>query len=198
MSKKLNSYIIEGQVVPGVTTITGVIAKNGLFFWYGKFGTAECERIKEESSRFGSAVHEIIEASLSGQEPALGAVQAQIMNNFKVAFKGYKTIANEVIIKNKEHMYGGTADCVAEKDGKLILIDWKTSKDIYPENYLQLAAYKEGLKNNYEGTSYKIDKCQIFHLNKESNSWQVLECETNGQFEYFLAARKLYEWTKKK
>jgi len=198
MSKKLNQYLIEGKVVPGVTTICGIINKPGLYYWYGKYGTAECERIKEESSKFGAGVHELIEACLGGQMPTLGPVQTTIINNFKTAFIGYKMIATEVVIKNQEHGYGGTADCIAEKNGKLVLIDWKTSKDVYPEQYLQLSAYKEGLKKNYGGTSYDINQVQIFHMNKESNTWQVLEVDVSGLFSTFLAAKVIYEWSKKK
>jgi hypothetical protein len=35
-----------------------------------------------------------------------------------------------------------TPDCLAKLNGKLILLDWKTSKGVYMDMLLQLAAYK--------------------------------------------------------
>lgn len=41
--------------------------------------------------------------------------------------------------------YAGTFDLLAYVDGALTLIDWKTSKALYPENDLQIAAYAQAL-----------------------------------------------------
>ena len=43
--------------------------------------------------------------------------------------------------------YAGTFDLLATVDGQLSLIDWKTSKALYPENDLQLAAYAQALRD---------------------------------------------------
>jgi hypothetical protein len=39
------------------------------------------------------------------------------------------------------HRFGGTPDAVGRINGQLSLLDWKTSKAIYAEYLIQLAAY---------------------------------------------------------
>ena len=39
--------------------------------------------------------------------------------------------------------FGGTIDCLAKIDGQLVLLDFKTSKGIFPEMLIQLAAYNQ-------------------------------------------------------
>ena len=43
------------------------------------------------------------------------------------------------------HWYAGTLDVLAEIGGLLTVVDFKTSKDIYNENWVQLAAYQQAL-----------------------------------------------------
>ena len=43
---------------------------------------------------------------------------------------------------SEKHQYGGTPDLIAEVNGKVALVDWKTSKErLYPTIFIQLAAY---------------------------------------------------------
>lgn len=49
---------------------------------------------------------------------------------------------SEVVVGSREHKFAGTMDALATIDGELTLVDFKTSKDIYPENFLQTAAYQ--------------------------------------------------------
>ena len=44
---------------------------------------------------------------------------------------------------NSDLKFGGTADWIIEKDNKIILCDFKTSKSVYPYMLLQLAAYSK-------------------------------------------------------
>jgi len=52
-----------------------------------------------------------------------------------------KTVLIEKAFVSEEHHYGGTMDKLAEINGELTLIDYKTGKDIYDTNFIQLAAY---------------------------------------------------------
>jgi len=46
--------------------------------------------------------------------------------------------------------YAGTLDQVARVNGRLAILDWKTSGGIYPEYRLQLAAYKQAYEEMHD------------------------------------------------
>jgi hypothetical protein len=46
-------------------------------------------------------------------------------------------------ILSKKHFYSGTLDVVGEIDGKFGILDIKTSKEIWDDNFIQLSAYSE-------------------------------------------------------
>jgi hypothetical protein len=50
--------------------------------------------------------------------------------------------AMEFKVYSREHKFAGTVDFHGTVDGESVLLDWKTSKSIYPEYALQLAGYQ--------------------------------------------------------
>ena len=46
-----------------------------------------------------------------------------------------------MVLVNEEMQVGGTIDCIGKMDDELVVVDWKTSAYLYPENKIQLAAY---------------------------------------------------------
>lgn len=62
-----------------------------------------------------------------------------------------KPIYIESTVWSKTHGYAGTMDLLAEVNGKLTVVDWKTGKAIYPEAYLQNAAYRYALREMGHG-----------------------------------------------
>lgn len=75
-------------------------------------------------------------------------------------------VATEMPLVSENHQFGGTPDAIGRMpDGKLCLLDWKTSNGVYPEMLAQLAAYKLLI---HECTSYRLDGG--FHLLRFSKS----------------------------
>ncbi|MBA2706123.1 MAG: hypothetical protein H0U60_19995 [Blastocatellia bacterium] len=187
MAKKTNKYLIDGEPVPSVTTILGAaIAKPELMYWYGKHGTEKCEQILESAGEFGSAVHSMLEQDAKGQKLTHTDQFKTILENFKSVTDGWEWLEFEKVLINKEHRYGGTIDAIAKVDGKTCLVDFKTSSGVYPDFYVQVAAYRECLP--------EVERCFILHLDKDTNGWELLHAETEGLFEVFLAAKKIYNW----
>ena len=71
----------------------------------------------------------------------------------------------EVSCFNEQHAYAGTADLIAVIDGKLTLLDYKTSKQFYDSHALQLAALinceymLDGDNNQYD--MYPIEQAMV-------------------------------------
>jgi CRISPR/Cas system-associated exonuclease Cas4 (RecB family) len=54
---------------------------------------------------------------------------------------GIEPVTPEIKLCSPTLQLAGTADLLCRVDGKLTIMDWKTGKGIYPEMFLQLAAY---------------------------------------------------------
>lgn len=191
--KKINQYESEvtGKIYVGTTTITGVIAKPELYYWYGKNGTKKCGEILKDSQEFGSKVHAIVQNHIGGQELELDSKEKRILKNFlsKADKEVKEWLWFEKDFANDEFEYGGTADgCYLDKKGKKVLMDIKTGGNVYPEHYLQMAAYEYGLK------AENFDEKRIWHLDKETGGWEILEAKTNGLFDVFKHVREVYRW----
>lgn len=153
---------------PSVTQVINVLDKPGLCIWYGKYGTAECNRIKNAAAKFGTHVHSLIEAYLTkGPEGVLEAdelpspEEIACFNSFK---EWYKTSDLSPLslepsdpVISKTYGYQGTWDFVGKHKAQVIVADWKTSNQLYDTVGLQLAAYA-----NLYGESQGWDKATIW------------------------------------
>jgi hypothetical protein len=111
--KKKNGYEIEGFWYPRVTSICKIIAKPGLERWLANQPSfASMQRKRKRLTDWGKDVHDIIETILMGRR-----------------------------VISKDHSYSGTLDVLAEIDGKMGILDLKTSRDIWDDYFIQAAAY---------------------------------------------------------
>ena len=97
---------------------------------------------------FGTGVHKSLEQVLRGDEEA--EIPAQYANAVSAVLtwleKGgsdgpYVVEATEANVFHPELLIGGQIDCIARIGNRVIIIDWKSGKDIYPNHAIQIAAY---------------------------------------------------------
>ncbi len=148
-------YTIDGSWYPRVTRIVSIKSKPGLNGFFKEVGAAGAKAISEKSAEEGTLVHQVAAAILLGQEPEVPEQIAPAMGAFR-AFLEAKDI--EVAPENVErrifhpdHRYAGTIDVVAKINGKLGVLDIKTSQAIYRDYNLQTAAYMEALLQEIPG-----------------------------------------------
>lgn len=91
--------------------------------------------------------------------------------------------ANEVIylesekkIYSKRYEYAGTLDIVAKVNGQMAIVDLKTSSGVYPEMWLQTAAYQFAYK---EETGIPMASRWIIRIGKDG----VLEAKESKEYE---------------
>lgn len=108
-------------------------------------------------------------------------------------------IRNEFQVFSDRYRYAGSVDALARVSGSLLLIDHKTSKSVYEDYGLQLAAYRYA---DYiaEPTGEKtpiptVDGGCILHIRDGKCNLYEIPC---GDQEYaaFLACHQLYWWEK--
>lgn len=135
------------------------------------------KKISKQALLDGSKVHNSIEKYLINKKEPKGLNDASqnAFNAFKKWFSEYKidVIETEKTVHNTKLGYAGTLDLKCLYKNKIYIMDWKTSKDLYPEHRYQIAAYK-ACDSTVEGTA-------ILCLNK-----------TDGTFK-FKDTTKFYE-----
>ena len=168
-AKRREYRLKDGTLVPGVTTVLGVLDKPALGKWRWQCGKdgIEWPIPSDATAGVGTICHYKIQCYLSKEteeydpnwkEEHIKAAQLPFETWLEYFNKRKaKAIRSEYSLTSEEHRYGGTLDLVCDTDKGLELWDMKTSKAIYDENFLQLAAYRMLLPiNNRPSFSWNI------------------------------------------
>ncbi len=146
-------YIRKGDPLnisyPSITTILSAFSKKGIEDWRKRVGEEEAKKILYRAALRGTKSHEMVETYLAnkGILPAMPN-QLDLFNQLKKIIDA--RVDNIRVIEGRmmsDHLRAaGTVDCIAEFDGKLSVIDWKTSikpkKEEWITNYfMQASAY---------------------------------------------------------
>jgi genome maintenance exonuclease 1 len=131
-----------------ITSVTSHFNKEIFVKWRKKVGDEEAERITKAATSRGTDMHLLTEHHLKNQE--LPKVQPLSDFLFKIAKPELNRINNiyalEGSLYSKQLGIAGTVDCIAEYNGELAIIDFKTSKKPKPREWIehyfvQAAAY---------------------------------------------------------
>jgi hypothetical protein len=144
-------YEIDGFWYPRVTKIVEIKAKPALYRFYGRMGSfAVGEEVKKKSASEGTLIHETVEKILLGEKPEIDPSIAPSIKAFGefILSKNIYVDPNyvEKRLVNYEERYAGTLDAIAMIDGKIGILDIKTSQEIYRDYNLQTSAYMAAMK----------------------------------------------------
>ena len=151
----------DGSIVPGVTTITGILGfnKQTLINWARNEALAgrDPNKIKDETAMIGTLAHYLIECGLSGKPPSTKDYTPDQVERAEHALHSFNQWISQhelapMLIEgqlvSEEHQYGGTIDCWAHLDDVPTLLDFKTSSGVWLEHKIQVAAYWKLLQEN--------------------------------------------------
>lgn len=164
--KYSHGYEIGGAWYPRVTSICDIIAKPGLERWLANQGSFDLLQKKmKKIVGWGNNVHETIEKILLGKLPKVNPLIEPSIEAFLKWFKNHRVdvLGIEKRVVSKDHFYSGTLDVLAEIDGKLGILDLKTSKRIWDNYFVQTAAYLNAY--NEEGGG-KAETCWILRVDQ--------------------------------
>ena len=171
----------DGNNYPSITTILAQQENLGLEAWKAKVGEKEARRISKESARIGTAVHQMAEFYLSNYIIKLKDEDKKIVDTFNRLRFLLGNINNivgvEIPLFSDLLRVAGTTDCIAEYNGKLSVIDFKTSRRPKKEEwiddyYMQTFAYKLMFE---EMTGIEIQQIVILVACVESFDVQVFK-----------------------
>ena len=207
-SKRPSYKLADGKRAPSVTTILGVLDKPGLDRWRVKQALAGTDPYANmNAADAGTIAHAAIEADL-GFGPGAPPVEMtgrsdEVLREARVAFTHFRQwraghdlqpLLMEEVLVSEAHRYGGTADFYGMIDGKLEVADFKTSGAVYPENFVQLAAYRKML----EEAGHEVEGVRVIRVGREADAAVPYEdvgrTDTDNDFDIFLSCLRLYAW----
>ena len=166
-------YNIDGKAYPSVTSVLGIKKKAELQGWREKIGEDVANWEMGRAARRGKATHLLVEEYLKGKTPSERGVLP--LGLFKLLRPYIDQIDNihllETIMYSPKLTIAGQVDCVAEYNGKLSVIDFKTAnkerQESWIDNYfLQTTAYAQ----MYEETFGKnIDQIVILLASEDGS-----------------------------
>ena len=158
-------YSINGKNYPSVTSVLSIRKKKELQDWRDKIGDKVADWEMGRAARRGKATHTLIEQYIKNETPSIRDVLP--LGLFKLMRPYLDQINNihclETVMFSDKLTVAGQVDCIAEYNGKLSVIDFKTAnkerKESWIENYfLQTCAYSMMYEEHF-GT--KIDQLVI-------------------------------------
>ena len=166
-----------GEKLVSITSVISHYNREIFREWRARVGNEEANKITKQSTSRGTDMHTLVEHYIRNQK--LPTVQPLSEFLFKMAKPDLDKIDNihaiEQALFSKELGIAGSVDCIAEYEGELAVIDFKTSKKPKPRKWIdhyfvQCAAYACML---YEMTGIMVKKFVI-----------IMACE-NGEVEVY-------------
>lgn len=122
---------ITNEKYPSITSMLGAKEKPHLKEWRNMLGADKADKEMKRCADRGTAVHQMIEDYLNNKpDPTKGMdpVHVREFNQVRLKLNKINNIhAQEVALWSDDLRIAGRVDCIGEYEGKLAVIDFKTS-----------------------------------------------------------------------
>jgi len=194
----------EGNFYPSITTVLSVKSKQGLSEWRKKVGNEVANYVSGKAASRGTKVHLMCEDYLNNMSTNFPSEWEKHKKDFlpyclfgqlkdKVLSDIDNIHAQEAGLYSDKYKVAGRVDCIAEYNGVLSIIDFKTStkerKDEWNENYyIQCSAYAEMYE---ERTGTEIEQIVILCVTEDGTVQEFVK----EKFDYLDALTEtVTEW----
>ena len=192
----------EGNKYPSITTVLSVRNKKGLFEWRKRVGEDVANYVARKAANRGTHVHHMCEDYLNNdfdeEKHKKKFLPYVLFNQLKetVLQKIDNIYAQECGLYSDKYKVAGRVDCIAEYNGVLSIIDFKTStkerSDAWNESYyIQASAYAEMFE---ERTGIEINQICILVVTEDGVVQEFVKDKT----EYLpMLTDTIKEWEEK-
>lgn len=180
----------SGGRYPSITTVLGILSEDAIREWRKRVGAEEANRVSRAAADRGTRLHKIAERYIDNREDYLEGSTPLARSLFKSIKPTLDERVDNVHLQEKplysDHFQiAGRVDCIAELDGVLTVIDFKSSgkqkqKDHITSYFLQGAFYAAAY---YEVTGIPITQTAI-----------IIGVEYQDKPQIFI--EPTYEWLK--
>ena len=194
--KQINSedgrkYAIDEEVkYPSITTVLGKTKDlSYLKEWRKRVGEEHANKVTAAATSRGTSMHKLCEDYLLNQDlDDLGSTSGELL------FRGIRPYLDRIdnvralesgLFSHKLHV-AGTVDCIADYDGELTIIDFKTAKATKRESYI----YDYFMQGAFYFTSFyeltgELPKQILVLISVQDGSVQ----------EFFVKGKEIIHWT---
>lgn len=121
-----------GKSYPSITTILSLQSKKAIMEWRKRVGDEEANRVSYKASTRGTAVHEMAEKYVNN-DPSWNKAMPNILSDFMaikpILDERLSLVYGQELPLYSDHLgVAGRVDCIGIFDGKISIIDYKTSK----------------------------------------------------------------------
>lgn len=184
----------DNNKYPSITTVTSFKNRQIFVDWKKRVGLEEANRKTNRATKRGTAAHLLIEHHLKNMPiPKADPLPTYL---FKQAIPTLNRINNihvlEGALYSDQLCLAGQVDCIAEFDGELAVIDFKTAEKEKPEKWIehyfvQCMAY--GMMY-YERTGHAIKKLVIIMTCEDG---EVVVYEKRNKMDYMKLLKEYIE-----
>ena len=195
---KRNYVTPSGELYPSITTVLGELSKAAIQKWRKRVGETEANKISGKASRRGTSLHSVCEAYIQNEEKFLNGETPHIVELFKTIEPILERVDNiqgvELALYSDHFGIAGRTDCIAEFDGVLSVIDYKTSNKIKKKEWCD----KYFAQGAFYGVAYEeltsIPVPQVVIIIAVENEQPQLFVEKRDDWTHLIwEAKKLYE-----
>lgn len=187
----------EGMAYASVTTVLGATKPEedaqGLEDWRRRVGYEVADHITREAAAIGTQAHLLNEYYVRGMVPDESDEPFKLLarahhENFLPHLDRIDMVrGTELVLHSDNLRLAGTSDCIAEYDGVLSIIDYKTKRgpqkfDWIHDYFLQAAAY---MAMYYEMSGVVVEQAVIL-ASSEGDTMQVFKARTKDYIDEFL------------
>jgi hypothetical protein len=158
----------------------------------------------EKAGEIGTQAHKLIEWTLRKELGQVVGPEPHVVAAAQWAYMAFQDWATKCQLKplyieqtvySTKYEFAGTMDLLAEVDGVVSLVDFKTGKAIYSESFLQNVAYQEAfIEMGHQPTP---EQGIILRLpkNEQDPEFEVAVVpDRQSLMPVFLAVRQVWEW----
>ena len=187
---------------PSVTTVlsSDKSKEDGIKKWRERVGEEEANRVSHTATQRGTAVHQIMEDYILDQEPITKPMPIHLDTASRLKEKAERYMGDVKLVEGQlfsHHLRtAGTVDLVAEWEGEMAIVDWKTSKYAkkreYVESYfMQEAAYAVMFE---ERTGIPVTKLvTVIAYDKPYEGCQMFVEKRDNWIGKFIELREMYD-----
>jgi len=177
-----------------------------------QYVSGAARRYTKERSDIGSKAHDMFERMIRGQH--VGFVSPD-MRPYQRNFAAFLDAVQPELVRAEDvawsdtHRYAGSFDGILrlrldeygkpdpQGDPALVIADWKTGKNTYPDVALQMAAYAHADKviapDGSEAPMPKFDGAVVLHITDEQAAFKPVKISA-PVFDHFLHLRSTFDW----
>ena len=178
----------NGKKAPSITSVTSFYNRQIFINWRKKVGEETANKITKVSTDRGTRFHDLVEKYLLNQDiDTIDGVLPTTKALFIAAKDSLDNINNIHALEKPLYSgyfgIAGRVDCIAEYNGELAIIDFKTSKKIKPEKWLENYFVQETAYAcmYYEMTGTAVEKIVTLMV-ADNGDVKVYEKRNKGEY----------------